>query len=295
MLKMQIALFFADGRAYFAGIVLVGLALAMLAGRKTRKPSKSPRIMLIVGAITILLSSTPAPIWFYILWLLATSAWLVQQAQPLLKKGPRVALFVAAFGFCFLAAGMEVPYRHLPTLGSDTPKRLYVIGDSISSGIGSGEVAWPKVLASSKGIEVFDLSSPGATAQTALTQAQRIPAEPAVIIVEIGGNDLLGGASNSEFERDLRRLLETLRSPSRRIVMFELPLPPFSNGYGRIQRSLASEFGVTLIPKNVLAHVLGSARGTLDGLHLSEEGHREIADTVRKVVGINTAASSPSP
>jgi acyl-CoA thioesterase I len=290
MLKMQIALFFADGRAYFAGIVLVIISLLLLARRRQRQSPKPMRIMLGVGALLILLSSTPVPIWFYFLWLVTTLAWLIHQADPVLRRGPRTALFVSSLLFCVIAAAIEIPNRRMPTLGSDPVARLCVIGDSLTAGVGAGEKTWPKMLAEGGKIEVADLSEPGATAATAVAQAAKVPSGPAVIVIEIGGNDLLGGTSTADFERDLRRLLEALQGTSRRIIMFELPLPPFSNGYGRTQRRLANEFGAVLIPKSVLAGVIGSARTTLDGLHLSEAGRRELAEAVRKITGIPAPA-----
>ncbi len=293
MMKIQLALFFADGRAYFLGIALLILGLLLLAGRKTRKPTRRPRILLIAGALIILLSSTPAPIWFYALWLIVTVGWLIHHAEPILKPGAGIALRVGSLLFCVAAIAMEVPYRLMPKLEPQGPAKVCVIGDSLSAGTGSGEQTWPKALAAG-GIEVVDLSGPGATAGTAMAQAQQVPQGPAIVVVEIGGNDLLGGTSNGDFERDLRQLLGALKAPSRRIVMFELPLPPFCNGYGRIQRSLASEFDAALIPKRVLARVIGSSRGTLDGLHLSEEGHREIAETVRQIIGPAAPAPAPS-
>jgi len=183
----------------------------------------------------------------------------------------------------------------MPTLGSDPATRVCVIGDSLTAGMGSGEKTWPKMLAEGSQVEVIDLSEPGATAATAIGQAAKVPPGPAVIVIEIGGNDLLGGTSTSDFDRDLRRLLEAVQGTSRRIVMFELPLPPFSNGYGRTQRRLAGEFGAALVPKSVLAGVIGSARTTLDGLHLSEAGHREIAETVRRIAGLPAPAAAASP
>lgn len=291
---MQIALFFADGRAYFAGILLVVVSLLLLARRRRRRnPRLFLRLALLAGALLILLSATPAPIWFYFLWLVTTVGWLIHQVDPVLRRGPRAVLLVCSLAFCVVAAAIEAPYRRMPAIKSEPATRVCVIGDSLSADGGSGDVMWPKMLASGGGLEVINLSVPGATAGTALVQAEKVPPGPAAVVVEIGGNDLLAGTSTADFERDLRRLLRALTGPSRRILMFELPLPPFANGYGRVQRRLASEFDVALIPKHVLAGAIGSATTTLDGLHLSEAGHQRLAETVRQVIGVPAASPSP--
>ena len=61
--------------------------------------------------------------------------------------------------------------------------------------------------------------------------------------------------------------------PHRIVAMVELPLPPFCNRYGMVQRALAREHGVTLIPKRFMAGVMSRPGATVDGLHFSNTGH----------------------
>ncbi len=85
----------------------------------------------------------------------------------------------------------------------------------------------------------MNLAVAGATARSALAQAARAADPNAVVLVEIGGNDLLGGTAVARFEQDLAALLTALTGPHRLVVMVELPLLPFSNGYGAAQRRVA--------------------------------------------------------
>ena len=62
--------------------------------------------------------------------------------------------------------------------------------------------------------------------------------------------------------------------------MFELPLLPNRVAYGRIQRRLASKYGVWLIPKHYIVEVIRGSNATLDGLHLSQNGARQMASLV---------------
>jgi lysophospholipase L1-like esterase len=75
-----------------------------------------------------------------------------------------------------------------------------------------------------------------------------------------------------------------LTAPERTVVMFELPLLPNEIAYGQIQRRLASKYGVWLIPKRYFVQVIGGADATLDGLHLSQDGTRQMALLVAKVL-----------
>jgi lysophospholipase L1-like esterase len=66
--------------------------------------------------------------------------------------------------------------------------------------------------------------------------------------------------------------------------MFELPLVPFSNEFGRRQRILANQYGVLLVPKRIFLRVLTTEGATEDGVHLTPAGHQLMAETVWNVV-----------
>jgi len=105
-----------------------------------------------------------------------------------------------------------------------------------------------------------------------------------LVLIEIGGNDLLSEMSAREFGQGLDSLLASLAAPRRTLVMFELPLLPHRIGFGRAQRRLSPKYGVYLIPKSQLAHVLSGANGTSDGLHLSPSGARRMANLVGQIL-----------
>jgi lysophospholipase L1-like esterase len=143
------------------------------------------------------------------------------------------------------------------------------------------------VLADSTHLNITNLALPGATAAEALQQAQDVKAPHALVILEIGGNDLLGGAKAADFRAHLETLLAALRPRAQTIVMFELPLLPFNNGIGEAQRSLADKYHVALIPKRCMTAVIGRAGNTEDGLHLSPEGHKALAQAVQDMMVIS--------
>lgn len=103
--------------------------------------------------------------------------------------------------------------------------------------------------------------------------------------MEIGGNDVLGTTTTSQFATDLEALLSNIATSDRQVIMFELPLPPFYHEYGRIQRTIAARHHVILIPKRVFLSVIAGNDSTLDSIHLSEAGHESMAATVWRSVG----------
>jgi acyl-CoA thioesterase-1 len=128
------------------------------------------------------------------------------------------------------------------------------------------------VLDSAK-LKVRSFSFGGAKVESALDNARRINQNDALVILEIGGNDLLSGTSIPKFRQDLEKMLALACGPHRIVAMVELPLPPFYNRYGMVQRALARERGVILIPKRFMADVMSTPGATVDGLHFSNAGH----------------------
>ena len=88
------------------------------------------------------------------------------------------------------------------------------------------------------------------------------------------------------YEHHLRRLLDAVRAPGRTVVMLGIPLPPFASEYGRIQRALAEDAGVALIPKRHFARILAGPDATIDGLHFTDSGHQEMARTVAQLIDL---------
>ena len=105
---------------------------------------------------------------------------------------------------------------------------------------------------------------------------------------------MLAGVSGREFEGALARLLETVCTPGRTVAMFELPVVPLMNGYGRVQRAYARKYHVVLIPKGCLASILADPRATVDGLHLSGIGHAKMAALLTHLVEAGRASASPN-
>jgi acyl-CoA thioesterase I len=110
-----------------------------------------------------------------------------------------------------------------------------------------------------------------------------MPPGPVTVVIEIGGNDLLSGLPSGEFRKALAPLLATAGGPARSVVMFELPLLPLQNAYGEVQRDLSRRYGVTLLPRRLLAGVVAHEARTVDGLHLSPAGHEWLADRVWEI------------
>ena len=285
------AYLFSSGDAFFVGAVLIALGRATTWHFRRHRAAKWLRLLTIMGLIFLVLSMTPLPWWLYGLCLIPP---LVSLNVPFRAddkaRWPRIFRRASACGgfvelmlLASITAELIERHRlHVPPLAT-MPAEVHVIGDSLSAGIASEqERLWPKLLASKWHVPVQNHAQAGATTASAFRQAEEIECDDCLVLIEIGGNDLLSGRDSRQIEADLDRLLVRLSAPRRTLVMFELPVPPIPGGYefARMQRRLAWRHGVRLIPRREFARVLVSAGATTDGLHLSIDGQRAVADLV---------------
>jgi acyl-CoA thioesterase-1 len=262
----------ASGDALPIGLGLIGVG-ALVALARTRVGAS----LGLGGLVLAVASSVPLHNLAYGALVLAVAVWLLCLRRPRrfrrMSTGALLALLV------LVSAVVARQYPPRSRLESDD-RPVFVLGDSLSAGLGGREQTWPTLLANRAGRPVQNLAGPGARLADGLVQASALPPGACVVLVELGGNDLLGGTPVEAFAESHRRLFRQLTAEGRSIVMFELPLLPLQNRYGQVQRQVSSEYGVRLIPRRILAGAVTLPGHTTDGLHLSAAGHRWLAEKV---------------
>jgi acyl-CoA thioesterase-1 len=276
----------ASGQAFFSGVALISLAVSLAFRPRNRWLAFSRTVLACLALILIAVSATPLPSWFYVMAGGLSLVWIGiegssrarwQRGKPWLR-----ALVLAIW---WLGVALELPYHVVPLIPILGRPKIYVVGDSLSAGMGDRSIeTWPKRLERTRGLTVGDFARMGATVTSARSQVEQIHGGEGLVIVEIGGNDVLGGTTPEMFERGLDALLARLQSQKRTVIVLELPLPPFYNRYGMIQRRLAHRHGALLVPKRVLLRVLTTKGATVDSIHLSQEGHRLMAEAVWTII-----------
>jgi len=280
----RIVLSLADGTAFFVGLALVIVAEGLLRRFRNRIGRSILTILAVIGIVLVIISATPLPIWAYAIWAIPAVAGLVLSnlSRPPWRVGAacEIALLLATVGLLWA----EVPHHRRPHLSVPQSTTVYVLGDSISAGLGNTERTWPMVLTEMTPLRVVNLAQAGATVESAVLQARGIAESGSVVIVEIGGNDLLGGTDAVAFHRTLDALVASLRANQHQVLVLELPLFPFQNAFGRAQRQVMTKYGGVMLPKRYFAQVLGTEQGTLDGLHLSPAGHEALARIIAETI-----------
>jgi len=263
------------GGSFFAGCLLLiaGMIGALFASKTWH--NILIYFAVVVSAFFIYMAAMPFSDMFYILWAVVIAGGL---SGIHFKSKKKIAVSMLAGGMTLLAVFLELPHYITPSIPSEGYSRLFVVGDSISDGIGTeDERTWPKIMVE-EGFEVIDAARAGATSVTALRrQIHSVSDDEGIVVLEIGGNDALMGTPHDEYEKALREMLGKVLTDQHTVIMLEVPVLPWHIEYGRILRKVANEFDITLIPKKFLAGIFSAKDATLDLAHLSPKGHELMA------------------
>lgn len=167
------------------------------------------------------------------------------------------------------------------------PSRVVVFGDSLAAGVsGDGVNAlWPDILGQKLGAQVENLSHPGDTLSSSFQRWQTTITDrdwgtpPDLFIIELGGNDIRGGASPSTMQNELRQWIQAL-PPDTSILLVAVPGGIIGDRYSGLWREVAADYEhVHVMSKSTLRGMFGSPKYTIaDRIHFSQEGHSYFAD-----------------
>lgn len=165
---------------------------------------------------------------------------------------------------------------------------VLAFGDSVTHGTGAapGE-DYPAQLALLTGWDVRNHGVPGDTAQAARARIDDAIGEtrPALVIVEIGGNDFLRRRQESLVREDIRAILAAARANGIPAVLVAVPkFSPLGAAVGRladspIYETLADEEKLPLVA-NVFTDVLSDPSLKADAIHPNARGYRRLAEGI---------------
>jgi acyl-CoA hydrolase len=208
---------------------------------------------------------------------------------PTLRRVPLPRLLPpAASLLCFLCLAILLAVgcgkEKLPPLPPDAV--VLVVGDSISAGFGvDPDQAWPGLLADRSGWRVVNGGVSGDLSADALS---RLPAllerhAPQLVLLEIGGNDMLRGVPEGRTRGNLEQMILAAKAGGAQVVVMAVPRPSLMGAAlsalkpAEFYRSVAEQQRVPLLA-DVLSDVLSRQNLKLDPLHPNAAGHATLAD-----------------
>ena len=176
-------------------------------------------------------------------------------------------------------------------------KRVVVLGDSLTAGYGlEGGQAFPEQLQMAlvaDGVDV-KVENAGVSGDTSAGGIARLDwsiagdKTPDLVIVALGGNDMLRGLDVEMTKKNLSGILSVLKEkniPALLVGMKAQPQysEPFRNAFDALYPALAEEYDIVLYPFFLEGVALDPALNLADGIHPNEKG---IAEMVRRMAPI---------
>jgi acyl-CoA thioesterase I len=196
----------------------------------------------------------------------------------------RAALVVAAVLLLLLAYRLLAPRR--VTNSQPSGETIVCFGDSLTAGKGADPAdSYPAQLERLIGRPVVNAGVPGDTTATALDRLERdvLARNPRIVLVTLGGNDLMQGVPAEEAFANLGRIVDAIQSRGALVVVGGIELPLVDRGYGEGYEELRDRTGCLLVA-NVLAGLLGHRDLMSDQVHPNGKGYAVMAKRFRKTV-----------
>ncbi|HEX2828132.1 MAG TPA: arylesterase [Burkholderiales bacterium] len=193
-----------------------------------------------------------------------------------------VCSLLIALAVMLAACGDEVP--KLPKLA--TTDVVVAFGDSLTYGTGADESeSYPAVLGQLIGRTVVRAGVPGETTAQGLARLPEVVDEykPRLVIVCLGGNDMLRQVRDAEIAQNLRSIIKTLQDKQIVVVLIGVPKPALITSAPVFYADLAKELAIPYEGK-VLASVLQSNETKSDPIHPNARGYRRMAEAIAQLL-----------
>jgi acyl-CoA thioesterase I len=178
-----------------------------------------------------------------------------------------------------------------------TEPTIVVLGDSLSSGYGLGAApSWVAILEEHLEQEAYEYdvvnaSIAGDTSTGALNRLPRLLEryDPAIVIVEIGGNDGLRGQPVALLEDNLSRIIELVEARGATPLLTGIQIPPnygqtYTARFAAVYQDLAKAYEIPVVEFLMEGVALDPERMQPDHVHPNGSGQRPMFENVWAVL-----------
>lgn len=170
---------------------------------------------------------------------------------------------------------------------------VLVFGDSLSAGYGVAPGrGWVDLLEARLreqgiGLQVVNASVSGETTQGGVTRIDDALARhrPAVVVLELGGNDALRGLPLERTKRNLAEMVRRARAAGARVLLLGMRIPPnygpeYTRRFEALYRELHEALGVAFVPFFLDGVALDAELMQDDGIHPTAAAQPRMLDNV---------------
>lgn len=178
---------------------------------------------------------------------------------------------------------------------------LLIVGDSLSAAYGvPSDRAWVQLLKERldhNGLSQWQVVNASISGETTDGGARRLPDllrenDPAVVVIELGGNDGLRGFPPNVIESNLADMIEQVQESGARTVLVGMQIPPnygqrYTQMFADIFPKLSDRYNTALVPFFLQGIYDRDGLMQDDGIHPSEEAQPKLLDNIWPVLKQN--------
>jgi acyl-CoA thioesterase I len=181
--------------------------------------------------------------------------------------------------------------------GLSAGETIVVVGDSLSSGHGlAAEQSWVHMLEQrldeqGYGYDVVNASISGDTTAGGLTRLPQLldMHSPAIVVIELGGNDGLRGQPIANLKSNLGAMIELSESSGAEVILTGIQIPPnygpaYTDALARAYPDLAQEYDIPLVSFLMDGVALQAELMQPDRIHPNEKGQAVMFENVWRVL-----------
>ena len=201
-------------------------------------------------------------------------------AAPALRAWPALLLVVLA------ACSAEVPQ-------ATRTGPVVAFGDSLVHGTGSSGGGFVRLLEQRLGLPIENLGQPGDTTADGLARIDEVLAlQPSVVILLLGGNDVLRRVDPETTFANLSRIIERLQADGAAVLLVGIRGSLLRDPFAARFEELAERHGTAYV-HDVLDDTLGVSGYMADQVHPNDRGYAVIADRIQPVLEEMTRTLPP--
>jgi acyl-CoA thioesterase-1 len=195
----------------------------------------------------------------------------------------RALLLALAVALALAGCGRE----KVPKLSAIGPNDVIVaFGDSLTYGTGASEAeSYPVVLGELIGRKVVRAGVPGEVTSGGLVRLESVIDEhqPKLMIVCLGGNDLLAKGAEAQIQANLREIIKTIKGRGISVMLVGVPRPALITQAAPFYAELAREFDIPY-EGAIVIDVLYQRELKSDPIHPNAKGYRKMAEAIAKLL-----------
>jgi acyl-CoA thioesterase I len=170
-----------------------------------------------------------------------------------------------------------------------TGSTVLILGDSLSFGTGADKGQdYPTLLAQNTGWHIINAGVPGDTSEQGLARLPILLEEhqPALLMVELGGNDFLKKVPVSQTIANLKTIIQMGQSKNITTLLVAIPdYQPVKAAFGGLSdhplyETLSKETQIPLV-EDVFSPVLSKNALKADYVHPNAQGYRQVEEQLR--------------